>query len=88
MTLVTAHGVIPYLGSHRPGLKDERKSERPCQAPKNLKRGRSYAPHSHSIQSDSKNANKLSLALNRWNRVPIGETFASALSFMARSACT
>lgn len=50
--------------------------------------GRSYAPHNFLIQSDSKNANKLSLALNRWNRVPIGVTFASALSFMARSACT
>jgi hypothetical protein len=46
--------------------------------------GRSYAPHNYPIQSDSKNANKLSLALNRWNGVPIGVTFASAFSFMAR----
>jgi hypothetical protein len=39
-------------------------------------------------QSDSKKANNLSLARNRRNRVPIGATFASALSFIARFACT
>ena len=35
-------------------------------------------------QSDSKKASKVSLAWKRRNGVPIGKTFANALSFMAR----
>jgi hypothetical protein len=37
-------------------------------------------------QSDSKKASKVSLTWKRWNGVPIGKTFANALSFMTRSA--
>ncbi len=40
-------------------------------------RARIYTPHGCSIQSDSKNANKPSLARNRRNPVPMPEAISS-----------